>query len=85
MGAKYAPTVANIFMSKWEDIFRHPKKELKMFKRYINDIFILWEGTEETLKEFLNSINVNKYDITFSGSYNSKLVNFLDLEIFYRG
>lgn len=70
-GAKFVPTVANIFMSKWghEDTFKNQEaNQLRMFKRYIVDVFILWEGTEETLKQFLERINVNKYEITFSGN-----------------
>lgn len=42
MGAKYVPTVANIFTSKWEaeEIYGRPTQELKMYKRYIDNIYI---------------------------------------------
>lgn len=61
MGAKYAPTVANIFMSKWEseEIYGRNIPRLKIYRRYINDIFFIWEGSEDTLKEFLQYININ--------------------------
>lgn len=42
MGAKYVPTVANIFTSKWEaeEIYGRPRQELKMYKRYIDNKYI---------------------------------------------
>lgn len=44
MGAKYAPSVANLFMSYWEKdaIFSGNIPLLKFYKRYIDDIIIIW-------------------------------------------
>lgn len=44
MGAKYAPSVANLFMSYWEKdaIFSGNIPQLKFYKRYIDDIIIIW-------------------------------------------
>lgn len=52
MGAKYAPTIANVFVSKWEAdyIYNRRKPKLKVYQRYIDDIFVVWEGSEATLK-----------------------------------
>lgn len=49
MGAKYAPSVANIFLSKWEheEIFGKPRINLQIYKRYIDDVIIVWIGMEE--------------------------------------
>lgn len=41
--AKYAPSVDNILMSLWE---------IALYKRYIDDVVILWNGTVESLEVF---------------------------------
>lgn len=84
MGTKYAPSVANLFMSKWEeeDLFRRTRTEMEFYRRDIDDIFMIWSGTEESLKKFLEDINHNRYGIKFTGDWNKELVNYLDLQIF---
>lgn len=49
MGAKYAPSVPNIFMSKWEEksIFNNTPNQLILYKRFIDDLVIIWNGDEE--------------------------------------
>lgn len=46
MGAKFAPSVAGHFMAKWEEekIFSKPLVGLFTYKRYIDNIFVLWKG-----------------------------------------
>lgn len=46
MGTKYAPSVANIFLSKWEqeEIFGKPRKESEIYRKYIDDVLIIWKG-----------------------------------------
>lgn len=56
-----------------------------MYRRYIDDLIILWEGTTETFEEFLEDLNTNRYGITFTGKWNHKLIDYLDLEIFKSG
>lgn len=52
MGSKFAQSVANIFMPQWEQqvIYADKPKELLMYKRYIDDVLILWEREEKKLK-----------------------------------
>lgn len=54
MGAKYAPSVANLFLNRWEEeqIYSVQRENLKMYRRYIEDIVIIWRGTEEELHFF---------------------------------
>lgn len=40
---------------------------LEYLYRYIDDVIILWRGTEDGLEEYLEEINNNKYHISFSG------------------
>lgn len=79
MGAKYAPTVANIFMSKWEseEIYGRNIPGLKIYKRYIDEIFLIWESNKDPLKEFLQYININKYNISFTANYSKQKVNWI--------
>lgn len=51
MGAKFAPSVANAFMAQWEDqsIYENTPAELTLYKRYIDDGIIVWNGKREAL------------------------------------
>ena len=53
---------------------------LRMYRRYIDDGFFLWDGTEEELKEFIQHCNSFHPTIkfTFEYSFETKSVNFLD-------
>lgn len=84
MGAKYAPSVANIFLNRWEEeqVFSTTRRNLKLYRRYIDDIVIVWRGTEEELQVFFDKINCNTYGISFSGSWNKQSINYLDLQIY---
>lgn len=69
MGVRYVFSVANSFLSKWKDVekFGKPRLELEVYKRYIDYVLIVWKGSEENLKAFLDEININAYSITFMG------------------
>lgn len=43
MGAKYTPSVANIFLSKWEqeEIYEKSRPDIALYKRYIDDVIFL--------------------------------------------
>ena len=62
MGTVCAPTVANIFMGVFEKdlLERAPGRQhiyKNFWKRYIDDILLIWTGTEEELKKFLAFID----------------------------
>lgn len=84
MGAKYTPSVANIFMNRWgeEQIYSAVRPNLILYRRYIDDILIIWKGTEESLQEFFDEINQNIYGITFSGNWSRHSIVYLDLHIY---
>lgn len=83
MGAKYAPSVANLFLSKWEygDIFGKFRTELEVYKRYIDDIIIVWKASEDSLKATFKEININAYNI-FTGEWNQQQTIFSDLAVY---
>lgn len=62
MGTRYASSVANLLMTMWEEVYIYAKKipQLKMYRRYIDDLIIFWEGTPETFEEFLQVLNTNR-------------------------
>lgn len=51
MGAKYAPSVAHIFLNKLEDeaIYGEIWPDLRVYRRYIDNILLVWQGTAATL------------------------------------
>lgn len=61
------------------------RENLKLYKRYIDDIIIIWRGTENGLKSFLEEINHNIYGITFTGVWDKQSIDYLDLQIFKAG
>ena len=83
MGAKFAPSVAGLFMSKWEEesVFLEQHEDLVMYKRYIDDIFIIWKGDRCGLVLFFEKLNINSKNITLTWQIEEKQISFLDLEI----
>lgn len=79
--------MANVFMSKWEEeeIYTKNRLELKLYKKYNGDVIILWKGSEDSLKNLLQAINANRYEISFMGNYDRDNINFLDVQIYRRG
>ena len=53
--------------------------------RYIDDIFLLWDHGEESLKQFLEHLNSAHRTIKFTAEYSTNKVNFLDVEVIRRG
>lgn len=49
MGAKYAPSLANIFMAKWEEkeVYLNTPTQLIMYQRFIDDCIIIWSGDKK--------------------------------------
>ena len=67
-------------MGNFEETFIYPHivgKSL-LYLRFIDDIFMLWKGTEEELKEFIKRINEAHPSIKFDVNYSYTEVNFLD-------
>lgn len=62
MGAKYAPSVANIFMAKWEEevMYSNYPNQLVLFKRFIDDCIIIWRGDQNSLSQFFEKLNDNQ-------------------------
>ena len=56
--AQDAPAYANIFMASFESKYIYPyiKEKVTTFLRFIDDLFMIWTGTEEELLKFINEL-----------------------------
>ncbi|XP_078502142.1 uncharacterized protein LOC144756318 isoform X1 [Lissotriton helveticus] len=86
MGAAMAPSIANIYMAKFE--YHHIHNEMAPFYesvshwyRFIDDIFFIWTNGEQTLKQFLEWINLADSNLRFTAHIDSVKVEFLDIYI----
>ena len=57
------------------------RKKTMTWWRYIDDIFVIWEHGEESLRDFTDHVNFFHATITFTAQYSKEKVNFLDLTI----
>ena len=86
MGTRLAPAFANLFMAKIDgmilaiDEFR---KFIAFYKRFIDDIFIIWTGSEAEFLQFMTKINKLHETIKFTCSYNlaDRSTTFLDTTV----
>ncbi|XP_069599301.1 uncharacterized protein [Ranitomeya imitator] len=85
MGAKCAPSYANLFMGWWEET--HVQKlrsySLHVIKwlRFIDDIIIIWSGTSDELGAFIEELNNNCWNIKLTTTFSTISVDFLDLRV----
>ncbi|CAJ0943929.1 unnamed protein product [Ranitomeya imitator] len=82
MGSNMAPPYANIFMDQFEItfVYSHPSfiSFASYWRRYIDDIFLIWTGDSETLEAFHDDLNSSLEGLTFSISSSTSSMNFLD-------
>ena len=85
MGSRVAPTFACLFMAGVEQLALKRWKGLqpRHFRRYIDDIFFLWNGSENELLKFIKHLNDFHPYLKFTASYDftKKTVVFLDTVI----
>ena len=81
IGTPFAPNYANIFMTEIENQILHNAGHYKtslLWKRFIDDIIIIWPHSEVELLQFLNHINTMHPTIQFEMEYSKNQVHFLD-------
>jgi hypothetical protein len=67
MGSPLSPVVANLFMEDFErEALASCPKQPKLFVRYVDDTFIIWQHGEGELINFLNHMNSQKPSIRFT-------------------
>lgn len=83
MGTPFAVTAANAFMFYHEkDIVGYYSQYLKLYKRFIDDIFAIWCGPKGTLLEFLNALNSKTDRIKLTYCISESSISFLDLFLY---
>ncbi|XP_041428559.1 uncharacterized protein LOC121396962 [Xenopus laevis] len=85
MGANMAPAYANIYMHLFEHMYvlNHPvyTKYIAVWRRYVDDMFMVWTGTEELLQEFFGYLNSVHDTIQFTMNIGPQTVNYLDVQV----
>ncbi len=86
MGTRCAPAFANLFVATIEDrllknLTKTGQPTPKYWRRYIDDIFGIWDKDEASLDLFLSSLNNAHHTLTFTMDTDHHSVNYLDLTI----
>ena len=80
IGTEMAPSYANLFMDRLERRLLSPAQvKPYIWLRYIDDVFMVWTGTELELVEFLNYINEALDTIKFTWDWSRERINYLDV------
>ena len=85
MGTKMAPSFANIFMGALEQslLSSTPNKLVPLlWKRFIDDIFLIWTHGAESFQSFIQHLNSFHPTIKFEVTHSHKSVNFLDTTVY---
>ncbi|CAF1560636.1 unnamed protein product, partial [Rotaria magnacalcarata] len=79
MGSSFTLTLANIFMWKWQkELVRRQDMTGEYYGRYIDDVFMTWNKSENALKQILE--NANTWHPNIKLEYKiSKSLPFLDI------
>ena len=85
MGTKVAPSLANVFMANFEEkfIYTYPKQPL-FFKRFLDDLVIIWTHGRPELNKFLEYLNSCHPTIKFTMEASETHINFLDTTLHKR-
>ncbi|CAF2111548.1 unnamed protein product, partial [Rotaria magnacalcarata] len=81
MGSSLTLTLANIFMAQWQkNIVEEQTKTGEFYGRYIDDIFMTWNRTEEELRKLLDDVNTWHPNIKLDYKIGNSLP-FLDVQL----
>ena len=85
MGTKLAPSYANLFMTKFEEkyVYTYPLHP-KLWKRFIDDIFMIWPHGMDSLLEFIDHLNIVHPTIKFTSGISHTEISFLNLTIYIK-
>lgn len=83
MGSPLSPLLADIYMDYLEEkiLSKLKTSNLLYWYRYVDDIIILWVGTERQLNKFHENLNSLDPHIKFTIEFGGEHLNFLDLSI----
>ena len=81
MGTNAAPEIANYYLLHLLDPSITEQQHVKLYKRFLDDLLMLWNGTLEEFNIFFSHINQIIPGITFTYKISSEANEFLDLRI----
>ncbi|CAN2389988.1 hypothetical protein PRIEUP_LOCUS23 [Pristimantis euphronides] len=56
--------------------------EVHFYKRYIDDLLIIWQGPSASLTTFIEDLNRNDLGLEFTSTFSSSDIIYLDLHFF---
>ena len=84
MGTRVAPNFAHVYMGRFEENFVYKTEwsnYVIIWVRFIDDIFLIWKGDIDSLKEFIDHLNNARPSIKFTHEISTNSVNFLDTTV----
>lgn len=83
MGKTYAPSLANLYLVDFDkQASRGFRIQPLLYLRFLDDVFFIWPGTMDELREFENFLNSIIPDIKITLTAHETEVNFLDTTVF---
>ena len=80
IGSKLGRNYACTYMGDWEEeLLKRSKKTPKLYLRYVDDIFGIWDDNEESLEEFFELANAIHENIKLEMTTSTTKINFLDV------
>lgn len=83
MGSPLSPILADICTDNFKNqIINGSKRKnnIKLWQRYMDEISLIWPGTDRQLNTFFTKINIKK-DVQFAMEKEDKIINCLNLAI----
>jgi hypothetical protein len=80
MGTSCAPVVSNLYCAFFEKALLQRYSKITFYRRYIDDIFLIFKGTEADLRNLFNTFEIKGLKITWESSNTS--MHFLDVLVF---
>jgi len=83
MGRKFAPSAADIYLIEFDEKAAHGFHiKPEMYFRFLDDVFGLWPGSLEQLREFEDFLNNLIPDIHITITARHKLIEYLDTRVY---
>lgn len=86
MRAKFSPSLANLYMGWWEEIFlfshNNPfSEQIDWYCRFIDDLIFVWKGPVHEIDLFMCYLNDNHLNLEISYNYHFEQNDYLDLSL----
>ena len=82
IGTKFAPSYAMVFLADHEErILEDIELQPRIWWRYIDETFFIWEHGEYYLKQFIETLNACHPTIKFTAEWSKEEINFLDVNV----